>query len=122
VVPHFVVGFILALVPDYRAHKVYRHSSITGKTEAAHWTSQLQDNLEQLEAQREDPLDEVLTTLVRSQLVAQEVFLLLLKEFIGKTSAAPGQVFRKGLLLRLDRIREDAHPRLGSHRKCSSTW
>ena len=99
------------------AQSFARYSCITAKTQAAHWTPHLQEHLEYLEEQKDDPSDEVLIALVKTQLVADETIALLVSEATSITTKIPGHVFKKELLYRLNRIREEARPRLSSHCK-----
>ncbi|KAI9167540.1 Transcription factor [Paramyrothecium foliicola] len=91
------------------------YSCVTGRTEVAHWTSHMRENLEFLEQHRPTPLDEVLTTLVRTQLIADETVRLLVSEVAGNNNRTPTHLFRKSLLQQLEVIRENSRARLGSH-------
>ena len=70
-----------------------------------------------MEEQTDDPSDEVLVALVKTQLVADETIALLVSEATSSTTKIPGHIFKKELLHRLNRIREEIRPRLGSHCK-----
>lgn len=63
--------------------------------------------LEVLEREKETPLDEVLVTLIKLQLVSEDTQKLLVRDVMGDTtSQTPTYVFRKGLMTRLQTIRD----------------
>lgn len=70
------------------------------------WSSHMEDCLMTLEREKEHPSDEVLVAFVRYQLVSDEAQKLLVRDVTGESSQAPTYVFRKGLLNRLQEIRD----------------
>ena len=70
----------------------------------------MEDCLINLEREKEHPSDEVLVAFIRYQLVADEAQKLLVRDVMGESSQAPTYVFRKGLLNRLQEIRDGLSP------------
>ncbi|KAM6519451.1 hypothetical protein FALCPG4_013083 [Fusarium falciforme] len=85
-------------------------SSFVGKMDTLRWSPHMEDCLINLEREKEHPSDEVLVAFIRYQLVADEAQKLLVRDVMGESSQAPTYVFRKGLLNRLQEIRDGLSP------------
>lgn len=72
----------------------------------------MDDCLKVLEREKEHPSDEILVTLVRYQLVGDEAHKLLIRDVIDEGNPTPTYIFRKGLLVRLQEIRDGLAPSL----------
>ncbi|KAM0435975.1 hypothetical protein ACHAPT_002867 [Fusarium lateritium] len=85
-------------------------SSFVGKMDTLRWSSHMEDCLATLERDKEHPSDEVLVAFIRYQLVADEAQKLLVRDVMGESSQAPTYVFRRGLLVKLQEIRDGLSP------------
>lgn len=83
------------------------------------WTTHMEDSLEVLEREKEFPSDDVLATLVKLQLVSEEAQKLLVQDVMGDNGQTPTFVFKRGILSRLQAIRDGISPNVASN--CKST-
>lgn len=72
----------------------------------------MEECLETLEREKDGPGDEVLTAMVRFQLLGDEAHKLLLKDVAAagagaETGQTPSYVFRKNMMLRLESIKDN---------------
>lgn len=83
----------------------------------------MQESLEVLEREKEYPSDETLVGLVRLQLVGEEARKLLICDFVGRDfgrvdpEKPPTYVFKRSLLLQLQKIRDTLPPGAASKGK-----
>ncbi|KAK7420978.1 hypothetical protein QQZ08_010151 [Neonectria magnoliae] len=87
-------------------------TSFIGKMDTLRWTTHMDDCLKALERDRDSPSDEVLAAFIKYQLVAEEAQKLLVRDVMGESSQTPTYVFKKGMLARLQEIREGLPPNL----------
>ncbi|KPM46071.1 hypothetical protein AK830_g500 [Neonectria ditissima] len=87
-------------------------TSFIGKMDTLRWTPHMDDCLKALERDREHPSDEVLVTFIKYQLVAEEAQKLLVRDVMGESSQTPTYVFKKGMMSRLQELREGLPPNL----------
>lgn len=62
--------------------------------------------LEVLEREKEFPHDETLVVLIKLQLVSEEAQKLLVRDVMGDNNQTPTYMFKRGMLARLDAIRD----------------
>lgn len=72
----------------------------------------MEESLELLEREKEYSQDEILTTLIRTQLVADEAHKLLVQDIMRGEDAGhtPSFVYRKSMMNRLQAIRDGMPP------------
>ena len=80
-------------------------ASFIGKTDTLRWTTHMDECLATLERSGESQSDEVLCTLIKLQLIADEAQKLLVRDVMGDLEGAPTYAFKKGMLHRLQEIR-----------------
>ncbi|RFU74732.1 znii2cys6 transcription factor [Trichoderma arundinaceum] len=91
-------------------------SAFLGKMETLVWTHHMQESLEIMESEKEYPSDETLVSLVKLQLVGEEARKLIVCDFVGRDfgrtdpDKPPTYVFKRSLLLQLQKIRETLPP------------
>lgn len=90
-------------------------SSFIGKLDGLRWTSHMDECLAVLEREKEHPSDETLVALVRYQLVCDEAHKLMVQDVMGEVSKTPTYIFRKGLLARLQQVRDSIPASLPAH-------
>ncbi|PHH84331.1 hypothetical protein CDD83_2107 [Cordyceps sp. RAO-2017] len=90
-------------------------SSFVGKMDTFGWTTHMDDCLDVLDHNREQPLDEVLVALIRIQRVGEEARKLLRSDVTRDFSQGPTYVFKASLLSRLDNIRHNLSDSLQTH-------
>ncbi|UNI25075.1 hypothetical protein JDV02_010780 [Purpureocillium takamizusanense] len=90
-------------------------TSFIGKMETLHWTSHMEESLETLDREKDQPLDEILVALVRTQLINEEAQKLLRLQGCGDDSQGPTHIYKPGLLMRLEELRRRLPPALHSH-------
>ena len=81
------------------------------------WTPHMEDCLKTLERELEYPSDEVFVAFIKFQLIGEEAQKLLIRDIMGDTSQAPTYVFKKGLLAKLQEMREGHSVNLVTNRK-----
>lgn len=81
-------------------------SSFIGKMDTLRWTPHMDDCLKALERDRDHPSDEILVAFLKYQLVGEEAQKLLLRDVMGEGGQTPTYVFKKGMLSKLQEIRE----------------
>ncbi|KAL7947445.1 hypothetical protein V8C42DRAFT_286271 [Trichoderma barbatum] len=91
-------------------------SAFLGRMESLVWTQHMQESLEVLDSEKEYPSDETLVALVKLQLVGEEARKLLVCDFVGRDfgradpEKPPTYVFKRTLLLQLQKIRDTLPP------------
>lgn len=97
-----------------------RCTSILGKMETLVWTRHMDDCLDVLERENDQPQDEVLVAVVRAQLVNEDVQKLLRRQGSGDNGQGPTHIHKAGLVARLEQLRQRLPERLHTHRKWQS--
>ena len=89
-----------------------RIASFIGKMESLRWTPHMEESLEILEREKEYVQDEILTSLIRMQLIADEAPKLLVQDIMRGDDAGhtPSFVYRKSMLNRLQTVRDSRTP------------
>lgn len=67
----------------------------------------MEDCLTVLERAHEDPMDEVLVALVKTQLIGEEAQKLLGRDLLKDINQTPTYIHKKNMLMRLNQIRQD---------------
>lgn len=80
----------------------------------------MDDCLDALEREREHPLDEVLVTFVKTQLIGEEAQKLLRRDWTSDAGHCPSHIFKADLLSRLDAIRQRLPAGLRTHHMVQS--
>jgi uncharacterized membrane protein len=93
-----------------------RATSFIGKMETLAWTDHLDDCLAVLDRENEYPSDAILTTLIKLQLVGEEVQKLT-RSKINESNQNPIYIFKPGLVSRLSDIRNQLPDRLANNSK-----
>lgn len=99
------------------------YSNLMGKIDTLRWTPHMEESLEVLEREKAYPLDEVLTTFIRIQLVGDEANKLMVRDVMGsggEVGQTPSYVFRKGMMTRLQNIRDNMSPAVSQNRKSNN--
>ncbi|KAH7159860.1 hypothetical protein B0J13DRAFT_115092 [Dactylonectria estremocensis] len=90
-------------------------TSFIGKMDTLRWTPHMDDCLKALERDHEHPSDEIFVAFIKYQLVLEDTQRLLLQDVMGEASQTPTYVFKKGLLARLQELRDTLPPTLLSN-------
>ncbi|KYK56933.1 hypothetical protein DCS_03939 [Drechmeria coniospora] len=90
-------------------------TSFIGKMETLNWTSHMDECLALLEHEREQPLDEVLVAIIKSQLVGEEAQKLLRLQGATDAGQGPSFIYKTGLINRLDRLKQSLPAALHFH-------
>lgn len=83
----------------------------------------MQESLEVLESEKEYPSDEILVAMVKLQLIGEEARKLLVCDFVGRDfgrvdpDKPPTYVYKRSLLLQLQKIRDTLPQGVASKRK-----
>lgn len=83
----------------------------------------MQESLEILESEKEYPSDEILVAMVKLQLIGEEARKLLVCDFVGRDfgrvdpDKPPTYVYKRSLLLQLQKIRDTLPQGVASKRK-----
>lgn len=77
----------------------------------------MEECLNSLDVEREHPLDEMLVVMVRSQLVGEDAQRLLVRDVMGEPAQAPSYVFKKGMLSKIQEIREGLSGSVSNNRR-----
>ncbi|KFG82007.1 hypothetical protein MANI_026336 [Metarhizium anisopliae] len=90
-------------------------TSFIGKMETLAWTAHMDDSLSVVERENEYSSDAVLVTMVKIQLVGEEVQKLMRRK-INEGNQNPTYIFKPGLVSRLNEIRSQLPDRLANNR------
>lgn len=93
-------------------------TSFIGKMETLAWTAHMDDSLSVVERENEYSSDAVLVTMVKIQLVGEEVQKLMRRK-INEGNQNPTYIFKPGLVSRLNEIRSQLPDRLANNRAFS---
>ncbi|KAF4122963.1 hypothetical protein GMORB2_6511 [Geosmithia morbida] len=90
-------------------------ATFLGRIDPFRWNPHMDECLEALELEKETPDDETLVALVRLQLVSYEAHMHIVDDAASHAERTPSYVYRKGLLIQLNKVREGISSRAAAN-------